>query len=789
MDPQTVERKLAAILSADVVGYSRLMAQDEAATIRTITAYRAQITQLVSEHRGRIVDTAGDGVLAEFPAALDAVECAVGVQRVVNARNLSLPEPRRMRYRVGVHLGDVSQQEGRLYGDGVNIAARLEGLAEPGGICVSGEIHGQVASKIDLDFVDLGERSVKNIPKPVRVYRVDLNRTPVRSRIPLRGRFARAKTTTVVAAVVVGTLAGFLIWILRESRLSIIEAPARFALEVLGDGRLADRSFPPIALAPDGGTITYVAASGNTTQLFVRPLDRFESTAVPGTDGAVSPFFSPDGDWVAYFAKGALRKVPTAGGVPAVVCELANVDRPSAYWGRDGEITFSRGVNSSDGLMRVSANGGVPERITSPDVEAGESWHGLPQVLPGGDVLFTVAAADGFRAAILSSESGEWEVLDWLGPAAAARYLPSGHLVFGQPARLMALPWRVGDRTGTPVPVLDGVYTSRLGLPYFGASESGSLLYVPGPAVRTAPILVDREGNPTVLTDAPGAFQHPRFSPDGTHLAVDVTWQGRSDIYVYDLERGSRRRLTHRGFNIDPLWTPDGNRIFFRSNRSTSGAQDVYWIPADGSGEAERLPVSAPDMVPGSWAGDGRLLVLTDISSARQTRDLWILDTTSGGAPEQLLSSPHNVGWGAFSPDGRWLAYASDESGEDEVWVRPFGRTGPAEQVSTGGGIEPLWSPEGGELFYRRGDEFLAVVVETEPRLRPGTTRTLFRGRYDLSPTGHQHYDIHPDGRHFAVIDLGENADPKEIRLILAWGEELARRLPAPHGIRMRVEW
>ena len=283
-------------------------------------------------------------------------------------------------------------------------------------------------------------------------------------------------------------------------------------------------------------------------------------------------------------------------------------------------------------------------------------------------------------------------------------------------------------------------------------------------------------------TSWPGAFQHPRFSPDGTHLAVDVTWHGRSDIYVYNLERGSRRRLTHRGFNIDPLWTPDGKRIFFRSNRSASGAQDVYSIPTDGSGEAELLPVSAPNMVPGSWANDGQLLVLTDISDTQPTRNLWILDTTSGGAPEQLLSSPHNVGWGAFSPDGRWLAYASDESGADEVWVRPFGRTGPAEQISTGGGIEPLWSPDGRELFYRRGDEFLAVIIETEPRLRPGATRTLFRGRYDLSPTGHQHYDVHPDGRHFAVVDLGQNADPKEIRLILAWREELARHLPATPG-------
>ena len=778
MVPQGVERRLAAILSADAVGYSRLMADDEADTIRVVTAFRKAIADLVTEHRGRIVDSPGDNILAEFPTALDATACAVEIQRVLAARNAGLAEDRRMLFRIGIHMGDVSVQEDRLYGDGVNIAARLEGLAEPGGICVSSEVHGQVASKIGLDFTDLGEQSVKNIPKPVRVYRVRLDGT--RRKSQPGGRRGKLATTTAVAAALMATaLVAFSIWSITASRPPVSAMPARFSLEVLGDGRLADRSFPPIALAPDGRTVAYVAASGSTSQLFLRPLDRLESKAIPGTEGAVSPFFSPDGDWVGFFANGALRKVPTAGGVPAVVCELANVDRPSAHWGTDGAITLSRGINSSDGLMRVSENGGVLERLTRPDVEAGESWHGLPQVLPGGDILFTVAAADGFRAAVLSPKSREWEILDWLGPAAGARHLPGGHLVFGQPARLMAVPWSVGGRSGTPVPVLEGVYTSRLGLPYFSASESGSLLYVPGAAVQTTPVLVDREGNATTLTDDPGAFQHPRFSRDGRRLAVDVTWQGRSDIYVYDLERGTRRRLTHQSFNIDPLWAPDGNRIFFRSNRSASGLQDVYWMPADGSGEAERLPQSAPEMVPGSWGGEGALLVLTDISATRQTRALWILDLSSDAPPEPLLTSPHNVGWGVFSPDGRWLAYVSDESGDDQVWVRPFAGSGPAEQVSQGGGIEPVWSPGGEELFYRRGNELLAVAIETEPRLRPGATRAMFRGRYDLSPTGHQHYDVHPDGRRFALIDLGEDADPDELHLVFGWDEELRRQAPA----------
>ena len=775
MAPPGVERRLAAIFSADAVGYSRLMADDEADTIRVVTSYRKVIAELATEHRGRIVDSPGDNVLAEFPTALDATTCAVEVQRVLAARNEGLHEDRRMAFRIGLHLGDVSVQDGRLYGEGVNIAARLEGLAEPGGICVSSEVHGQVASKVVLDFEDLGEQTVKNIPKPVRIYRARLPGTAPMPKLPL-AQLTLAKLVGVAATVTLAALAAIAIWSLGTNRAPVSDAPARFSLEILGDGRLADRSFPPIALAPDGRTVAYTAASGDTSQLFLRTLDRLDARAVPGTEGAVSPFFSPDGDWVGFFAKGAMRKVPTAGGVPEVVCELANLDRPGAHWGATGSITFSRGVNSSDGLMRVPANGGVPERLTRPDAEAGESWHGLPQALPDGDILFSVATEDGFRAAVLALKSREWEILDWLGPAVAARYLPSGHLVFGQPGRLMAVAWNVGGHSGTPAPVLEGVYTSRLGLPYFSASDNGSLLYVPGTTVQTTPVLVDRAGNATILGDHPGAFQHPRFSPDGRRLAVDVSWQGRSEIYVYDLEGGARRRLTHSGFNIDPLWAPAGDRIFFRSNRGASEVQDIYWILADGSGKAERLAQGAPNMVPGSWNADGTVMVLTDISPTGQTRNLWILDLMSDAPAEPLLTSRHNVGWGVFSPDGRWLAYVSDESGEDQVWVRPFASLGPAEQVSRGGGNEPVWSAGGQDLFYRRGDSLLVVEIETQPRLRPGATRALFSGRYDLSPTGHQHYDVHPDGSRFALVDLGDEADPDELHLVLNWEVELERR-------------
>ncbi len=190
MDAEGVERRLAAILSADVAGYSRLMAEDEAATIRTLRAYRQEISSLVGDHRGRVVDAPGDNVLAEFRAARDAVECAVEIQRVVQARNASLPEDRRMQFRIGVHLGDVAAEGGRIYGDGVNIAARLEGMAEAGGLCISGNVHELVRDKVRVRFVDLGEHEVKNLPHPVRAYRVEI---PAEGAVPVAAVARRSR--------------------------------------------------------------------------------------------------------------------------------------------------------------------------------------------------------------------------------------------------------------------------------------------------------------------------------------------------------------------------------------------------------------------------------------------------------------------------------------------------------------------------------------------------------------------------------------------------------------------
>jgi len=773
MAPSSLERRLCAVVSGDVFGYGRLMADDEAATVRTVGRYREEIELLVAQFGGRLVDFTGDNFLAEFRTATEALDCSLDVHRVVEARNAALPSERRMHFRIGIHLGEVTAEEDRLFGDGVNIAARLEALAEPGGICVSAAVRDQVRRDARVTFEDLGARELKNIPAPVHAFKA-------RGLAPIAAQPAgrdssktAARLSLALAAIGLVALATSGWLFLREPQRSPALSSS-FRLPVLGD-RLANSSFPPIAISPDGRRVVYAANAGSTTRLYLRSLDRFEAEAIEGTEGAVSPFFSPNGSWVGFFTAGTIQKVPLGGGRPVQVSETSNFAFPSAHWGSDDVIRYSRGINVSAGMMQVSALGGEPDSLTRP--VSGERWHGVPQRLPDGSVLFTVGTSEGYRAAVVGPEGQERRILEELGPAVAARWLPSGFIVFGQPGRLMAARWKPGDvQAGAPRTVLEGVHTSRHELPFFSVSDTGDLVYASGGLVRTLPVLLDREGRATAITNDRGAFQHPRFSPDDRLLAVDITWRGRSDIYVYDLQRGARRRLTHKGFNIDPLWSADGRHLVFRSARGDGGGQDIYRVRADGSGEAELLLDQGREKIPGSWTRGGSLLAVTDISAAGAF-SIGVLDIASGTA-ELPFSSPFNVGWPVFSPAGDRIAYVSDESGREEIWLRPFPGPGAATQVTLEGGLEPVWSPDGRELFFRRGASFLAVPLGGDHGLRPGKPRALFSGRFDLSPTGHQHYAVDSAGERFAAIELGEAADPEALHLVLDWAVEPLMRPP-----------
>jgi serine/threonine-protein kinase len=467
-------------------------------------------------------------------------------------------------------------------------------------------------------------------------------------------------------------------------------------------------------------------------------------------------------------------------------------DSPSIFganWGRDNSIVFADGSNV--GLSRVSAEGGKPEILTKPDPKREEASHRLPFWLPNGKgILFTVMR-HGWDSqpwvALLRLDTREWDVL--LQDAADARYVPSGHLVFLSQGTLMAVRFDLAKLrlVGQPVTLVENVMQTFSGGSWantaagqIGISDTGSLIYAAGGIAQplmNSLVWVDQKGIEQPVTAAQFPYFAPRLSPDGQKIAY--LEQGRDwQVYVYDLGRSTNSRLTGEGSASYPIWTPDGQRLLFGWLKSL--VQDLYWQPYDGSSPKERLAASGYDLDAGSWSSDGRTVALVEDHHSPAGQDILMLDTRSGRLTP-FLNSQFNETFPDFSPDGRWIAYTSDESNRDEVWVRPFPGPGMKQQVSSEGGVQPLWARNGKQLFYRWQDQVWAVDVRAEGGFAMGKPRLLFeRPGYSMgSPI--RGYDLSLDSKRFLMVKA-EQRKPSpvtEMMLVQNWLEELKRLAPA----------
>ena len=550
----------------------------------------------------------------------------------------------------------------------------------------------------------------------------------------------------------------------------------RFAIKLTSP--LLNVTGPPlIAISPDGGTVAYTG----TDRLYLRDLGELESRPIPNTEGANSPFFSPDGQWVGFQTgnRRALQKVSRSGG-PAVT--IAETSVAGASWGPDDTILF--GVDQGV-LMRVSAEGGDPQPVTT--LEDGEVGHWRPDFLPNGPggqaALFTVwsGALETSQIAVVSLDTGERHILT---RGTYPRYVPTGHILFAQEASLWAVPFDVErlEVTGAPTPVVDGVAVSAFsGAAHFAVAHNGTLVYARGDASDVAPTLVwvDRTGREEPLAAEPNPYQGPRISPDGTRVAVEVRDQ-ENDIWIWDIARETLTRLTFDpALDIYPTWTPDGTRVAFASVRG--GSLNMFWKAADGTGAVEPLGESENARAPQAFTPDGARLVFRE---AGRPGDLGVL--TLGEAAESILASEFDESNAEISPDGRWLAYQSNASGRDEIYVRPFPNVDEGRwQISRDGGTHPLWSPDGNELFYLRSTnnlsmlELMAVPIETEPTFVPGNPAVVFEENY-VGYTIGRPYDIAPDGERFLMIKQAGAGEDSATELILVqnWFQDLERLVP-----------
>ncbi len=353
-------------------------------------------------------------------------------------------------------------------------------------------------------------------------------------------------------------------------------------------------------------------------------------------------------------------------------------------------------------------------------------------------------------------------------------YSPTGHVVFAREASLWALPFDA-DRlevSGAPTPLIDGVRVRPLDLANFTVADDGSLVYAPISleSQQRELVWVDREGRSLPVVEERLPYIRPRLSPDGRRVAVEI----EQDIWIYSLERRARTRITFEGGRLTPVWTPDGEKVTF----STPNQRTIDWKAADGSGKVETLTAGEYIVFPHSWSRDGQVLAFYENKAGQ--RDIWILPMEGDRAPVSFVATEFNERSPSFSPDGRWIAYVSDESGRNEVYLQPYSGRGGKVPVSTDGGREPVWCPEGSELFYRNGGRMMVVSVETAPALDIGVPRVLFEGRYAETDTpggGTQFYDVSRDCQRFVMVQDSDQA-PTQLTVVLNWFEELKRLVP-----------
>ncbi|NIW94679.1 MAG: protein kinase [Phycisphaerae bacterium] len=519
---------------------------------------------------------------------------------------------------------------------------------------------------------------------------------------------------------------------------------------------------PALAISPDGSKIVYVAEISGTTQLYLRPVDEFELLVIPGTEGAYNPFFAPDGQWVGFFADNQLQKVSLAGGTPVSLCSVPNPK--GATWSADNRIVFSS--NQGKKLWWISAAGGTPQLIA--DEPGLYVW---PEILPDGKTVIVSSWLTGKgKLFLVSIASGKRKALNIDG--SNAKFAANNYLLYNREGRLEAIGFNADTQvvTGAPVPVLDDIRIESLNwAAQCAVSGNGTLVYLPGVLQHKSNLVwLDKSGRVDSLSYPAEIYGGFQLSPDGQRLAIPIL-QGREwNIWIYDLARRSRFKLTLQGSNYDAVWSPDGKAIAFSSDRT--GQPAIFVKSADRKGEAQLVYEGEKPYPPQSWSPDGKILALTDFE------DIWSLQMDNPDTLRRLTENPFEE-WGvAFSPDGRWFAYTSDEQGQFDVYVQPYPPTGEIVQVSTQGGEVPVWSKSSNELFYRNGRKWMAATFTTSPGLSFEVPRIVFEGDY-LNIAGVD-YDVSPDGRRFLLLKPVEGSWPRtQLRVVTNWFEELKQNV------------
>ena len=605
---------------------------------------------------------------------------------------------------------------------------------------------------------------------------------------------ARSKRAPTLLWVLAGALIGVVV-VYSAGRLfgrpaAAPSKPIHAVLPLPPNTRLAFAQRPAIAVSPDDRTVVFRAVEGGIGRLYRRDLGGSEAKPIAGTEGGFSPFFSPNGEWLGFFTSTELKKIPLAGGSPIRISLVPPVTAGGA-WDADGTIVLTLTANGP--LSRISESGGKHAPVSALDESRGEHSHLWPQILPNGrGILVTMVLGQDFQdfdnaqIVVLDPKTGHRTVV--LEGSPFARYA-AGHIFFVRGGSMFRAPLDLATLSikGAPVPLQEKVTVdSSNGTASFAITNDGTLVYADGPPVpslQSVVLQLDRRGAEKPLPLPAGSYDDPRLSPDGKTLTLGKCDGESCKLVLYDLARNLLTPFTTEpGRFFSAVWSPDGRRLAYSG--FAVGAPTLWVKNADGSGAAQRL-TSAPTEkreaaeFPNSWSPDGKTIAYAAVyglTAGRPARDIWLASADEKGKSRPWLETPYAESAAAFSPDGRWMAYVSDESGREEVYVRPLSGAGGRIKVSSEGGVEPVWTRGGRELFYRNGNQFLAADIQSEPALAAGAPHLLFSG--DFTPGGREdapfEYAVSSDGNVIYATRVVAQPEP-ERRLVI-----VTNWMPAP---------
>ncbi|MFX0200746.1 MAG: protein kinase [Candidatus Hodarchaeota archaeon] len=584
--------------------------------------------------------------------------------------------------------------------------------------------------------------------------------------------------------ILVALVTGLVTWSLTRSKLQATPGIDRFVL--LPHSKIADEALFHIALAisPDGKRIAYVDQGPGTERLlYVRELAASKARAIAGTEGAIDPFFSPDGQSIGYsdHTRSTLEVVSIWGGSPRKLSEAPYFG--GGVWLDKDTIIFSPDLGT--GLWRISANGGNAEPLITLSTEENEEWHAWPSVLPKNNILFaSYRQKEGIwesRLEVISGAGGTRQVV--LDNSGFGRYLPSGHLIFVRDDSLFVARFDPKDLTlqSKPVPLTEQVLCNpQLFSAQLVCSNTGLLAYIPAPSSDRELVWVDDRGLVEPLA-APGrAYNSVSLSPDGTQIALSIESQAfvHSDIWLYDIPRATLTQLTFNGLSMLPQWLNNSRQLTYVKYDPAEEMYDLLCLYTDGSRDEEQLARLARFFSRGYSVNQDATFLLVPVTLPENDQDIVAISLKNGEHTERTVVD--DARWQrlpVFSPDGRWFAYSSHETGTWEAYVKPFPGPGAKTKISDGGGYEPLWDLHSNRLYYRNGDEMWMVTYEAGEKFEPTQPKFLFE-RHFLGglAAGQKTYSVARDGRFLMIQE--DIAPGTQINVVINWFEELKRRVP-----------